>query len=115
MNKHPAPVTMGTLVVGMLTTGLLTTAAASAFTMWSVGKRMDQELAMRPPVAIIDVISYALNSPGESASPDAAMADGVERARSDAEELANQGVLVLLPAAVLKAPEGMVLLGGDAK
>ena len=83
---------------GVLLVALSVTAVACVGTAWWCQRQLDQALALRPPVMLLDLATAA-----RAASP--TQLPGVLRAYTQAaERLAEQGVLVLERHAVLAAP-----------
>lgn len=81
---------------------IATAAIASGITWWVMQKQRDADLAMRPPVAVMDLGEWVLKS-GEGATDEARFLDGARKADEAAHKLQERGLLVL---------DGRVVRGG---
>lgn len=92
------------LLFAAIVGGLVGAAASSYF----MARQMKAELAMRPPIAVVDAVAWVKDS-GHGDSPVARLRDGAKRLNATVATLRAKGVLVLDASSVRSAPTAVVV------
>jgi hypothetical protein len=107
MSKEGGKTPWPALVLG----GVVALSGANAWLLWDLKAEMARELAVRPPIAVLESMSF-IQREGETPVDGEGFKAGLNRATVTGERLARQGgYLVLDSQGVSAAPEALYVRG----
>lgn len=98
----------------VVTWPIVTAAFASGVTWWVMQNQRTTDLALRPPIAVMDLGDWVLKA-GEGATDEERFLDGARKAEDAAIKLQGQGLLVIDGRIVRGAPANLFITTPEAR